>query len=162
MRGMIPSQFYKTMKVYNIEEVRHKVDNEFQKKQTELFEKWNVGFAFGGEQLNEYIEKQRSLGYEGKFTSLPKVCPGMIVRVDTALDFVKELASLHKEWKKAKRNAWNMDSYIEFSMWNHEVFYTGQWNNGNMMDDVRYYFPEAKDEDFKRVYYEVQNRTDGE
>lgn len=140
--------------------MRDKIEKEYHDKQSRLFEKWHVSFAFGREQFEEYQRQQRALGYEGEFTGLPNIVPGMVARVDGVVDFVKELVALHKEWKKAKRGAWNMDAYIEHSMWNHETFYTGQWLDENMVGDVRHYFPEAKDEDFERVYREVQSREE--
>lgn len=143
-----------------LREMHQKIEKEYQDKQSHLFEKWHVSFAFGREQFEEYQRQQRALGYEGEFTGLSNIVPGMVARVEGVVDFVKELVALHKEWKKAKRNAWTMDSYIEYSMWNHETFYTGQWWDENMRSDVLHYFPEAKEEDFIRVYREVQSREE--
>ena len=143
-----------------LRDMRQKIEDEYQKKQSDLFEKWNVGFCFGQWQFDEYVKKQRAKGYTGEFAPVNKIAPGMVIRVEGYKEFIYELVSLHKEWKQAKRNAWNMDAYIEHTMWNHETFYTGMWWDENMVNDVRHYFPEAKKEDFERVYCEVQKREE--
>ena len=139
-----------------VSELRKKVDKEYQDRQTKLFEKWHVGFCFGKEQLDEYISSQRNLGYTGKFTSLGM---GMLCRSDVVDDFVAELESLHKEWKKAKRNVWTMDAYIEYTLWNYECFYVG-YVEDRVKDAVRDYFPEATDEDIMRVYNNTRCKID--
>ena len=142
-----------------LREMRAKIDKDFEDEQSKLFAKWNVSFVFGQKQIDEYIRQQRTKGYEGEITGFNFICPGMVGRLEGAKDFISELVAFHKKWKTAKRNAWTMDTYIEHQLWDHECFYTGDYLDGNMTNEVRYYFPEATDEDFYRVYNEVRTRA---
>lgn len=135
-------------------ETIQKIENWLQDSQTKLFEKFGVGFAFGNEQLENYVNSQRAKGYEGKFVH---VMSGMYARKDNADEMIEELNKLHKEYKVRKRAAWTMDKCIEYELSNHECYYTGNWLDELMTDAVRFFFPEAKDEDFHRVYLATIN-----
>lgn len=135
--------------------IRDRIEKQLQEEQTKLFDEYNVSFAFGPEQSDEYVKSQRDLGYEGAFVALGS---GMVARKDNYKEFLNKLAELHKDYKTQKRNAWSMDELIESELIDHECYYTGNYLECNMVDAVRSFFPEATDYDFKRVYDKTYNK----
>lgn len=129
--------------------LKQSIDKWMQDEQTKIFEKYGVGFAFSKEQINTYISEQRANGYEGKFVHLML---GMYCRKDTAEVMMKEIAELHKEHSSRLKNLFALDKSIEIKMVDYEAYYTGEYHDESLVLSVRQVFPEAKYEDFERVY----------
>ncbi len=68
----------------------YELEENMQKQQSAIFEKYGVGFAFSDKQFNEYVEGERAKGYEGRFTHISNI-PGMYCRSETADAMIEEL-----------------------------------------------------------------------
>ena len=129
----------------------NEVEEWFQNEHSKVMESLGVSFAFGEEQLAVYKQQQRAKGYQGEFISLGY---GQICRTDTVANYKKEFNRLMEERKVKMREVISMDQLIDYELSNHECYYTGNYYDWLMVGAVHDIYPEAKTEDFLRVYKE--------
>lgn len=133
----------------------NQVEEWFQSEHHKVMEKLGVGFAFGNTQLEEFKKRERDKGYVGEFIGLGY---GQISRKDTALQYKQEFQRLMAERKEKMREVITMDQLIAFELSNHECYYTGDWYELMMVASVHDIYPEAKKEDFFRIYKDYYSK----
>lgn len=118
-------------------------------KQTELFEKYGVFFAFGDTQFDAQAVKGV------KYCS---VCYGACCPVDNAKVFIKELEDLYTAARKQYVKDEGQDNIIRYELYNHEAFYTGDIDD--TVDALRPYGFVI--EAIRKVYRDELRRQDQE
>jgi hypothetical protein len=92
-------------------------DKYIQDKQTKLFNKMGVIWAFSTKQFDE----QKKDGV--KYTQISWL-GGLIVPKDNTKEMLKLLAVIHKEGKKINREKYTKEQIIEDELINHEAYIT--------------------------------------
>lgn len=132
------------------------IDKIYDDKLSELWERLGMGFCFGREQLDEYKKKQRELGYEGLFVSLP--IPGAVCRKETARECAGETHRINNERTKSIRESISMDEYIEYELSNHEAYYTYDPLDISTVMAIQYVYENATNEDILRVFNKTKHQ----
>lgn len=119
----------------------HRIEQEFQDKQSALFKEMRVFFAFSKEQFDE--QKQEGVQYYS-------MNYGMLISKNNCEAFMEAHAKLVEEKRAECKARVSRDEYILYELHNHESFYTG--DTSDALNAVRSNFPECTDDDIRRVY----------
>lgn len=126
-----------------------------EQKQTNLFNKYGVFFAFSNEQLQKGIDDLKSKGILLEGEKLMRLPLGMLAPSKHAQTVMEKLAKIHKDGRAEDIAENGKEKIIVRELYNYECFYTGDYSEAyeNTLKDYGFTLEEVR----KAYYKELPN-----
>lgn len=128
-----------------IQELKKKQQNEL----TDIYNKYGIFYAFNKEQFDQ--SKTDGVTYL-------KGSSGMFIPKENKDAYLNDLNEFFKNSRLDFLNNIPKDKFIQYELSNHEVYYTGDYED--ILDVVQHYYPDVTIEDIKKVYLNTRHLFD--